>query len=160
MSGLVQDLLPVDAFSAQVSEILIEHIDQLPMGYWFHRKKINSIPTKGISAADYFFMGNNQMPKVLSDILFQLAPTIDGQKPLEACLNRYEIGNGMPEHVDKAMYRHNMVIPLCDHGDGLLVNGEFYVDNPGKGLIMPFVSPPHEVPPVTKRRYTLIYLYE
>jgi hypothetical protein len=100
------------------------------------------------------------MPKDLRDHLFALAPTIDGEKPAEACINRYEIGNGMPEHVDIAMYRHNMVIPLSNNGDGLLVSGKFYVDVPGSGLIMPFKSPPHEVPPVTHRRYTLIYLYE
>lgn len=130
------------------------------MSYWYHRNKINSRPTKGDPTADYYFMGDKQQPKELRDTLFGLAPTIDGMKPAEACLNRYEIGTGMPEHIDIAMYRHNMVIPLCDKGDGLLVEDKFYVDVPGQGLIMPFKSPPHEVPPVKHKRYTLIYLYE
>lgn len=160
MNGLAQDLLPVDAFSAQIAEILVEGIDQLAIGWWAHRRKINSIPTAGTSVADYFFMGDKQMPKELKEALFELAPVIDGWKPKEACLNRYEIGTGMPQHIDLASYRHNMVIPLCDYGDGLLVGDKFYVDNPGKGCIMPFKSPPHEVPPVKHRRYTLIYLYE
>lgn len=105
-------------------------------------------------------MGDGQQPKELRDTLFKLAPTIDGMKPVEACLNRYEVGTGMPEHIDIAMYRYNMVIPLCDNGDGLIVDGVFHVDVPGEGLIIPFKSPPHEVPLVKHRRYTLIYLYE
>lgn len=160
MKRLAQEVLPVVAFSAQTANELIECLEELPETRWFHRLKINSKPTKGDSTADYWFLGDRQQPKELRDHLFALAPTIDGEKPAEACVNRYEIGTGMPEHIDIAMYRHNMVIPLSDHGDGLLVEGKFYVDVPGSGLIMPFKSPPHEVPPVTKRRYTLIYLYE
>lgn len=160
MKTLAQELLSVVAFSAPSAAEIIEYLEELPEARWFHRLKINSKPTKGDPTADYWFLGNHQMPKELSDHLFALAPTIDGQKPEEACINKYEIGCGMPEHVDIAMYRHNMVIPLSDHGDGLLVGDKFYVDVPGAGLIMPFKSPPHEVPPVTHRRYTLIYLYE
>lgn len=160
MRNLAQDLLPTVAFSAQISKILVEGIDSLKLSWWFHRDKINSIPTAGTTKADYYFMGNGQMPKELHSVLLELAPTIDGWKPTEICLNRYEPGNGMPQHVDIAMYRYNMVIPLSDNGDGLLVGDTFYVDNPGSGLIMPFKSPPHEVPPVKHRRYTLIYLYE
>lgn len=160
MKRLAQDLLPVVAFSAPVANEVVEYVEELPDTRWFHRLKINSKPTKGDPTADYWFLGDRQMPKDLRDHLFALAPTIDGEKPAEACINRYEIGNGMPEHVDIAMYRHNMVIPLSNNGDGLLVSGKFYVDVPGSGLIMPFKSPPHEVPPVTHRRYTLIYLYE
>ena len=160
MKRLAQEVLPVVAFSAQNASEVVEYLEELPITRWFHRLKINSKPTKGDPTADYWFLGDRQMPKELRDHLFALAPTIDGELPIEACVNRYEIGTGMPEHVDIAMYRHNMVIPLSDHGDGLMVGDKFYVDVPGSGLIMPFKSPPHEVPPVTQRRYTLIYLYE
>lgn len=160
MNGLAQELLTVDSFSAQTAANVIEYCDGLPDARWFHRLKINSIPTKGDPKADYWFMGDRQMPAELRKFLEYLAPTIDGDKPAEICINRYEIGNGMPEHVDIAMYRYNMVIALSDHGDGLLINGEFYVDKPGKGVILPFKSPPHEVPPVKHKRYVLIYLYE
>lgn len=160
MKHLVQEMLPVVAFSAQSAAELVQYVETLPITQWFHRLKINSKPTKGDPTADYWFMGDRQMPKELRAQLLALAPTIDGAKPEEICLNRYEVGNGMPEHVDVAMYRYNMVIPLSDHGDGLLVEGVFHVDKPGQGVIMPFKSPPHEVPPVKHRRYTLIYLYE
>lgn len=148
------------AFSKQISSSLVEYLEQVPDGYWVNRKKINSIPTKGDPTADYFFMGDGQQPKELRNALFALAPTIDGFKPHEACINRYEIGTGMPEHIDIAMYRYNMVIALSDNGDGLLIEGKFYVDKPGEGVILPFKSPPHEVPAVKHKRYVLIYLYE
>lgn len=160
MNGLAQDLLWVDLFSDQISADIVAYCEELPDARWFHRLKINSIPTSGDPTADYWFMGDRQMPSELRSFLDELAPTIDGEKPTEICLNRYEVGNGMPEHVDIAMYRHNMVIALCDHGDGILIEGKFYPDRPGKGVIMPFKSPPHEVPPVKHKRYVLIYLYE
>lgn len=157
---MAQELQPLDAFSAQTANELVTAIDKLPIGWWYHRKKINSIPTKGDPTADYYFMGDRQMPPELKEVLEFLAPTVDSFKPAEICLNRYEVGTGMPEHIDRAIYRYNVVIPLCDHGDGLYVEDKFYQDNPGKGLILPMQSPPHEVPPVKTRRYTLIYLYE
>lgn len=160
MKNLGQTFQAVDAFSAEVAQGIITYIEGLHPAYWFHRHKINSKPTKGITAADYFFLGNGQQPKAFKEYLKAIAPTIDNFKPVEMCINRYEVGNGMPEHIDIAQYSYNMVIPLSDHGDGLLVNGDFYVDVPGKGLILPMRSPPHEVPPVNHRRYTLIYLYD
>lgn len=160
MKSLGQDLLPVVAFSAQISKSIVDRCETLEPLRWFNRLKINSIPTKGDPKADYWFLGERQMPKDLKDYLTYLAPVIAGEKPYEICINRYEIGNGMPEHIDIAQYRHNMVIALSDHGDGLNINDVFHVDVPGSGVILPFKSPPHEVPPVTHRRYTLIYLYE
>lgn len=160
MKKLGQELLTVDAFGADIAEQLVAYLEELPTGYWYHRLKINSIPTKGTTEADYWFMSDGQMPKDLRTFLQSLAPTIDGFGPTEICLNRYEIGHGMPEHIDRAFYRYNMVIPLCDNGDGLFVDGKWYVDKPGSGLIMPLKSPPHEVPPVKHKRYTLIYLYD
>lgn len=160
MKKLAQELLPVVAFSADIAKQIVDYLEVLPSGYWFHRLKINSIPTKGTTDADYWFMGDGQMPKDLKECLRTLAPMIDGYGPTEICLNRYEVGNGMPEHIDRAFYRYNMVIPLSDYGDGLFVEDQWYVDKPGSGLIMPIKSPPHHVPPVKHKRYTLIYLYD
>lgn len=160
MKQLAQEILPVDAFSKQIATDISSYLDNLREKYWFHRDKINSIPMKGDPTADYYFLGHNQMPAELRNFLFALAPTIDGMKPIEACVNRYEIGRGMPEHIDQAYYRYNMVIPLSDYGDGLLVGDQFFVDKPGSGLILPSRSPAHEVPPVKTKRYVLIYLYD
>lgn len=160
MKNLAQEPLMVDAFSADYAFNIIDYLETLPRPYWYHRLKINSIPTKGTTDADYWFMGDGQMPQELKRHLATLAPLIDGYGPTEICINRYEPGNGMPEHIDQAFYRYNMVIPLSDHGDGLMMGGKLYVDKPGSGIILPIKSQPHEVPPVTQRRYTLIYLYD
>lgn len=160
MKQLGQELLRVDAFSAHNAADVVAYLEELPEARWFHRLKINSKPTKGVADADYWFLGDRQMPKELKEHLTYLAPSIDGEKPSEICVNRYEVGNGMPEHIDVALYRYNMAIALCEHGDGLFIEDTFYEDRAGSGVIFPFKSPRHEVPPVTKRRYTLIYLYE
>lgn len=160
MKYLAQDVLPVDAFSPEIAKQLVEYVKALPEIYWYHRTMINSIPTQGTKEADYWFLGDGQMSSELRECLRTLAPTIDGFKPKELIINRYEVGTGMPEHIDKAFYMHNMVIALSDNNDGLTINGEFIVDQPGKGWIMPIKSPPHAVPPVKHQRFTLIYLYD
>lgn len=160
MNNLGQELSKAVVFSAEVAEALVAYIRNLPLGYWFNRKKINSIPTKGTKKADYWFMGDGQQPKELREYLFSIAPIIDGQKPVEACLNMYDEGEGMPEHIDIALYRYNMVIALCDNGDGLYLEDEFIVDEPGRAIIFPAKTPPHHVPPCKHLRFALIYLYK
>lgn len=160
MKNLAQEVLPVVAFSPDIAKQLVEYLRELNPKYWYHRLKINSIPTKGTTEADYWFLGDGQMSPELKECLRTLAPTIHGTKPREMIVNRYEVGFGMPEHIDKAMYVHNMVIALSDEGDGLDIEGVFHQDRPGAGWIMPIKSPPHEVPPVKHQRFTLIYLYD
>ncbi|WDS62253.1 hypothetical protein [Pseudomonas phage D6] len=99
------------------------------------------------------------MPKALREVLWALAPDIERCPLGEVCVNRYEPGTGMPEHIDRAYYRHNMVIALNDDGDGIEISGVFHQDRPGEGVVFPIKSEPHGVPPVSKRRYVLIYLY-
>ena len=149
----------MDAFSVDIAEAICGALEALPADYWYHRTKINSTPTQGITEADYWFLGDKQMPKELRDVLWGLAPQIEKCPLGEVCVNRYEIGNGMPEHTDRAYYRHNMVIALCDHADGIEIEGVFHQDQPGKGVVFPIRSAPHRVPPVTSKRYVLIYLY-
>ncbi|BDR26932.1 hypothetical protein RVBP20_1730 [Pseudomonas phage sp. NK1] len=149
-----------DVFSAEFAADLVSYLDTLEDSWWFNRKKINSIPTKGITECDYWFLGHNQMPVELRELLFHIAPKVEGAWLGEVLINRYEIGTGMPEHIDQAVYRYNMVIALNDNGDGITINGEFYQDVPGRATIFPIRSEPHEVPPVKNKRYVLIYLYE
>lgn len=100
------------------------------------------------------------MDPAFKKFLVNLAPKIHLTWLGEVVINKYEPGEGMPEHIDQAIYRYNMVVALNDHGDGLLINGKFHQDNPGHGIIFPMRSDPHEVPPVKTRRYVLIFLYE
>lgn len=138
---------------------MVELVELLPETYWFHRSRINSLPTKGDPTSSYGFLGHNQMPKGLRDYLFSIAPEIPGAVLGEAIVNRYDVGDYMPEHVDLAFYDYNMVIALTDAGDGVEVQGEFYKDEPGRALVFSRKSEPHEVPPVKTKRYVLIYLY-
>lgn len=147
------------AFSKETAEAIVSVLETLPDAYWYHRLKINSIPTNGTSESDYWFMGHNQMPGELREALWDLAPSIPKSILEEVCINRYEVGFGMPEHIDLAVYQYNMVVALSDNGDGVNIMGEFHVDQPGKGICFPRKSDPHEVPPVKHKRYVIIFLY-
>jgi hypothetical protein len=149
----------VDVFSAEFCADLLPVLDSVPDAYWTHRTKINSIPTQGTTEADYRFMGHNQFPKALRAMLFKTAPQIAGALLEEICINRYDEGNFMPEHVDVAFYRYNLVVALNEHGDGVVIDGVFHPDQPGQGVVFPIRSEPHSVPPVKHKRYVLIYLY-
>lgn len=150
---------PVAVFSQQVAEAVVATLEELPDGYWYNRKKINSIPTAGTTEANYFFLGHNQMPPDLRKTLWELAPKLPKAILEEVCVNRYEVGFGMPEHIDLAQYQYNMVVALCDNGDGVEIMGEFFKDHPGQGIIFPRKSAPHAVPPVKHKRYVIIFLY-
>lgn len=148
------------AFDAdQVADVL-KRLEAFDEGKWFHRKKINSRPTQGVVEADYFFCGDRQQPKDFNEFIRSLAPKIPGTLLGEACVNRYLVGGGMPEHIDIAMYRYNVVVTLNALGDGVEINGVFYPDVAGQAVQFPAKSPPHRVPAVKNKRYVIIYLYE
>ncbi len=159
MNSMVPVQSPVDVFSPQMAEAIVSALEELPGGYWYNRLKINSIPTAGTTEANYYFLGHNQMPSKLRKALWELAPVLPKAILDEVCVNRYDIGHGMPEHIDLAQYQYNMVVALCDDGDGVTIQGQFHVDNPGQGIIFPRKSSPHAVPPVKHKRYVIIFLY-
>lgn len=153
-------LLGVELFSKGLCDDLIEYINVLPKARWTHRTQLRSIPTAGTDVCDYWFLGDAQQPKEFNEFLISIAPIVDGFKPKETIVNRYEPGGGMSEHIDMAPYRTNMLVMLSNNDDGVEVDKEFYKDDPGKAVIFPFKSPPHRVPPVKQQRFVLIYLYE
>lgn len=153
-------LLLADVFSKDVCEALVAHIETFEPERWYLRKAIHSKPTQGTRVAHYYFCGDRQQPREFRERLFALAPHIDGARLCEAVINRYEVGDYMPEHIDHALYRYNLVINLSECGDGVTINGEFLADQLGRALVFPARSAPHAVPPVTHRRYVVIYLYE
>lgn len=150
----------VVAFSKEVCDYLLQELQTFHEARWFHRAQINSIPTQGTRESNYDFMGDRQQPKEFNAYLRSLAPKIEGFTLGEACINRYLPGGGMPEHVDRARYFFNMVVPICDQGDGIEIEGVFYPDEPGNAVVFPAQSAPHSVPAVKHLRYVIIYLYE
>lgn len=160
MKQLGQELLQVEVFSAEVCKTIVEYVKALPEARWYFRNKINSLPTKGSAQCSYWFLGDRQQPKELSEYLFNIAPRIDGIVPTEACINMYREGDYMPEHIDAALYRYNMVVQLSESGDGVVIGDTFIEDTIGNATIFPAFSGPHHVPPVRALRFVLIYLYE
>ncbi|WP_273650153.1 hypothetical protein, partial [Pseudomonas aeruginosa] len=65
-------------FSAEFAADLVSYLDTLGDSWWFNRKKINIIPTKGITECDYWFLGHNQMPVVLRELQYNIAPKVEG----------------------------------------------------------------------------------
>jgi len=148
------------AFDSDTAEDLRLQILTFEESRWHHRKQINSRPTQGSKDSDYYFCGDRQQPKEFNKYLRSLAPKIKGTMLGEACINRYDVGGHMPEHIDIATYRYNVVVMLCDQGDGIEIEGVFYSDAPGLAIQFPAKSPPHRVPAVKHQRFVIIYLYE
>lgn len=156
-AGLLQE----GVFSKAQCRELINDIKTMERARWYRRTRINSRPTKGTSACQYWFCGDRQQPAWLREKLFSLAPEIAGAKVVETCVNHYEVGDWMPEHIDYTIeYRYNMVVNLCEEGDGIEIEGEFYPDVAGRAVVFPIKSAPHAVPPVHHERYCIVYLYE
>lgn len=147
-------------FSKHECEELLGKIQQIESARWFRRLKINSIPTQGTTVADYYFLGDKQQPKEFNVYLRALAPKLEGVVLQEACINRYDVGQYMPEHRDITQHRFNMVIALNEDGDGITILDDFFPDVQGMATIFPYASKPHSVPPVKHQRYIVIYLYE
>ena len=147
-------------YSKELTEGLIEYVKSLPKARWVHRDRINSIPTAGTSASDYWFLGDRQQPVELNEFLIAIAPVINGVKPSESIINHYDVGGGMPEHIDLGPYRVNMVVMLSDNSDGVEIDKVFHKDVPGTAVLFPLRSPPHRVPAVKHERFIIIYLYE
>lgn len=150
----------MDAFSEAECEELLCRLAGFHPARWFHRPKVNSLPTGGDPTSDYFFCGNRQQDREFSEYLKSLAPVIEGATLSEWCVNRYDVGGYMPEHFDHDRHRYNMTIPLCGSGDGVTIDGVFREDVPGQGIVFRGVGLPHEVKPVKHQRYVIIYLYE
>lgn len=152
--------LSVGQFSKEVCDNLKKHLGEMHEARWYHRAKINSRPTTQGVEASYDFLGDRQQTKEFNALLRSLAPKYPSYFLAEAIINRYKPGDWMPEHIDIQNYRKNMVIPLCEDGDGVLVNGEFFPDVIGEGICFSSCSVPHEVPRVKSLRYVAIFLYE
>lgn len=128
---------------------------------------INSLPTTDETSenhfkgkeADYYFCGDSKQPRDFNRFLRSLAPKLDGYFLEEAIINRYDVGQGMAEHIDRAPFRLNIPIALCDDGDGLYVEEDWIEDEAGVGVVFGANSPRHYVPPVKKQRYIVVYLY-
>lgn len=160
MKRTEHDKLRAAVFSDETCEQLKVELAELAEARWFHRTQTYGLPTEGITTADYYFLGDRQQPKEFNARLRALAPSFPGMELKEACINRYLPGGYLPEHIDVHMFRKNLVIALCDNGDGIEIEKIFYPDVKGDGIAFGVRSLPHKVPPVKHLRYVVIYLYD
>lgn len=160
MKSTVLNQLPVAQFSKEVCDELKRQLAEMHEARWVQRHKINSLPTTQGTAAQYGFLGDRQQPKEFNKLLRSLAPKYDRHWLGEAIINRYRPGEFMPEHIDQQSYRKNLVVALCEDGDGIEIEGVFHPDILGHGICFSECSAPHAVPPVKSLRYVAIFLYE
>lgn len=130
--------------------------------YWQRRTSLG--PNRGIDGDEcaYDFMGNAFMPDDLKDYLLRVAPREDGYFISEICINRYNEGDYIGKHKDRAYYRMNRVISLQANGDGLYIDEDekFIEDVVGQAVTINGIGPVHSVPPVKTKRHVFIVLYE
>lgn len=160
MKSMDHEKLRAVVFSKEQCELLIVELEKLHEARWVHRPNINSRPTKGTTASDYYFLGDRQQTKEFNTLLRGMAPAFPGLELIEACVNRYPVNGYMPEHIDAHTYRKNMVVALNEDGDGIEIEGCFYTDVQGESVTFGPYSLPHAVPPVKNKRYVVIYLYD
>lgn len=147
-------------FSKEQCDELRAELDAMPEARWYHRTQTYGLPVEGITTADYYFLGDRQQPKEFNAKLRAWAPKFEGLELQEACVNRYLPGGYLPEHIDVHQFRKNMVVFLCDEGDGIEIEKCFYPDVKGESVTFGVRSPPHKVPAVKSTRYVVIYLYD
>ena len=146
----------------KVCEELIKEIDELHPARWVKRIRMNQLrATTEDNSCRYSMASNRGLGLELQEKLINLAPKIERHKVAEVVVNRYLPGDYISAHLDRALfYVYNMTIPLQTGTDGVEIQGVKYPDVAGSGVVFKGPGLEHSVPPVTNKRYTLIYLYE
>jgi len=103
---------------------------------------------------------NKTLGKEALQKLTEIAPKFENSKLAEVVVNKYDIGDYLPDHKDKTAYTYNVLINLQDSEDGIKIEDTHYPDEEGRAIIFKDIGLTHSVPPVKNLRYTLIYLYE
>lgn len=157
-----QKLELINIFTDDMATQIKNHCADIESSRWVRRNELGPARAIGDATCGYDFCGHNQMPKVLKEKLFDIAPKFNGFTLGEVAINRYNIGDYVGKHRDRDLYRLNLVISLQESGDGLMIDDtdEFIEDKLGQGVLITGVGPTHSVPPVKNIRYSLVYLYE
>lgn len=143
-----------------VCDLLYKELENLHPARWVHRSSLQ--PGRGMTdlTCDYDCSLNKTLGVEMFNRLLALAPEFPDCKVAEIVVNRYHPGQGMPDHRDRTIYKHNLTIPLQEAGDGIVLEDTFFPDVKGRGVVFHGIGPVHRVPPVAHKRYVLIYLYE
>jgi hypothetical protein len=162
MSSSDLALLNHKLLSSNICEELVKELDELHPARWVKRTKMHQLrATTNDMSCSYSIAANRALGTEMQEKLLNLAPTIEKHRVAEVVINRYLPGDFISKHLDRAIfYVYNMTIALQTGTDGVEIEGIKYPDVAGNGVVFRGPGLEHSVPPVTNKRYTLIYLYE
>jgi len=154
--ALVKD----DFLDPAVCDDLVIKFNNIPAPHWVTRKSFVAGRARYDNNCSYKCCLNKTIPKDLIPELLSIAPKLPNAKVAELVINKYEVGDYLPLHLDRTAYKYNCVIQLSQNGDGIHIEDNFHEDKKGSLLIFESVGHWHEVRPVDHLRYVLIYLYD
>jgi hypothetical protein len=162
MSSSDHVLLNHKFLSNEICEELVNELGMLHPARWVNRTEMNRLrATTDNTSCRYATSANRSLGKEMQEKLLNLAPKIEKHRIAEVVINRYLPGDFISRHLDRAtFYVYNMTIALQTGSDGVEIQGIKYPDVAGNGVVFRGPGLEHSVPPVTNKRYTLIYLYE
>lgn len=162
MSSSDLALLNHKFLSSEICEELVKELEELHPARWVNRTEMHRLrATTGDMSCRYSTSANKSLGKEMQERLLELAPKIEKHRVAEVVINRYLPGDFISKHLDRAtFYVYNMTIALQTGIDGVEIEGIKYPDVAGNGVVFRGPGLEHSVPPVTNKRYTLIYLYE
>jgi hypothetical protein len=148
--------------SNEICEELVKEINELHPARWVKKTRMHQLrATTKDNSCRYSMASNKGLGTVLQEKLINLSPRIEKHTVAEVVINRYLPGDFISRHLDRAtFYVYNMTIALQTGSDGVEIQGIKYPDVAGNGVVFKGPGLEHSVPPVSNKRYTLIYLYE
>lgn len=135
------------------------NIDEL---CWIRRDNLEAGRGVDNEQCGYDFLSYPAMPDELKQYVREIAPRPDGYIITDIVINRYNPGDYIGKHLDRASYRMNKVIALQQKGDGIRIDDDdlFVEDVKGQSVTLFGAGPVHSVPAAKSLRHVLIYLYE
>lgn len=150
-------------FTVSFVDELLNRIENIPESCYVDKSHTIPIRSGGLTGS-YKSALNKTIPKDIYQTLKNSAPKIENHWLEEIVINKYNIGDSIPPHYDKHLYRKFVLIFLSENKDGLTIHHNdkeiFIEDKKGMGLEFTGIDVLHEVKPVKHKRYTLIYLYQ
>lgn len=138
---------------------LTSELDGLGDDYWQLRTEMHRRRAIASVECNYRVCGNERLPPHIYQFLIDRSPC-PTETIGEVVVNKYAIGDWIPEHRDRHPYRQFVVVPLQSKGDGLFVEDKWFEDTAGMGLLFEGISHRHSVPPLKHARYVVVYIYE
>lgn len=158
----MDNLKVYSVFDTETTQNIHKLVEAIETPRWLDVEELQPGRAVKDAGCKYEYCNEVQMRRVDRDYLRSIAPQHTDFELSEVCVNKYNPGDFIGKHRDRHEYRKNLVVSLQDSADGLFIHDteEFVRDKAGQGVEIVGVGPVHSVPPVSKTRYSLIFLYE